>query len=118
MLGEGLGGPGSISGVGEMEIFLDSFLSRLILGSIQPPVKLVLGVKMAKCRARHPTSSWCCDCEYVDIYIHMLHGLSWPVMRITLPFYNSRISWILVKYKVTKEKDSRRYVLQNRNIDY
>ena len=39
MLGYGLDGPGSISGVGEVEIFLYSFVSRLALGSTQPPIK-------------------------------------------------------------------------------
>ena len=38
-LGYGLDGPGSIPGVGEVEIFLHSFVSRLVLGSTQPPIK-------------------------------------------------------------------------------
>ena len=32
-------GPGSIPGVGVVEIFLHSFMSRLALGSTQPPIK-------------------------------------------------------------------------------
>ena len=35
----GLDGPGSILGVGGVEIFLHSFVSRLVLGSTQPPIK-------------------------------------------------------------------------------
>ena len=38
-LGYGLDGPGSIPGVGEVEIFLHFFVPRLVLGSIQPPIK-------------------------------------------------------------------------------
>ena len=38
-LGYGLDGPGSIPGVGGVEIFLHSFVSRLALGSTQPPIK-------------------------------------------------------------------------------
>ena len=39
VLGYGLVDPGSIPGVGGVEIFLHSFVSRLVLGSPQPPVK-------------------------------------------------------------------------------
>ena len=35
----GLDGPGSIPSVGGVEIFLHSFVSRLALGSTQPPIK-------------------------------------------------------------------------------
>ena len=35
----GLDGPGSIAGVGGVKIFLHSFVSRLALGSTQPPIK-------------------------------------------------------------------------------
>ena len=42
-LGYGLDGPGSIPGVGGVEIFLHSFGSRLVLGSTQPPIKWVPG---------------------------------------------------------------------------
>ena len=35
----GLDGPGSIPGVGGVEIFLPSFVSRLALGYTQPPIK-------------------------------------------------------------------------------
>ena len=38
-LGCGLDGPGSILGVGGVEIFLHTFVSRLALGSTQPPIK-------------------------------------------------------------------------------
>ena len=38
-LSYGLDGPGSIPGVGGVEIFLCSFVSRLVLGSTQPPIK-------------------------------------------------------------------------------
>ena len=38
-----LDGPGPIPSVGEVEIFLRSFMSTLILGSTQPPIKLVPG---------------------------------------------------------------------------
>ena len=38
-LGYGLDGPGSIPGVGGVEIFLRSFVSRLVLESTQPPIK-------------------------------------------------------------------------------
>ena len=39
VLGYGLDGPGSIPGVGGVEILLNSFVSRLVLGSTQPPIK-------------------------------------------------------------------------------
>ena len=39
-LGYGLDGPGSIPGVGGVEIFLRSFVSRLVLRSTQPSVGL------------------------------------------------------------------------------
>ena len=35
----GLDGPGSILGVGVVEIFLHSCMSRLVLGSIEPCIK-------------------------------------------------------------------------------
>ena len=35
----GLDGLGSIPNVGRVEIFLHSFMSRLVLGSTQPPIK-------------------------------------------------------------------------------
>ena len=35
----GLDGPGSIPGVGGVEIFLSTFVSNLVLGSTQPPIK-------------------------------------------------------------------------------
>ena len=38
-LGYGLDGPGSIPGDGEIEIFLHSFMSRLVLSPTQPPIK-------------------------------------------------------------------------------
>ena len=38
-LGYGLDGPGSISGVGGGGDFLQSFVSRLLLGSTQPSIK-------------------------------------------------------------------------------
>ena len=38
-LGYGLDGPDSITGGGGMEIFLHSFVSRLVLESTQPPIK-------------------------------------------------------------------------------
>ena len=37
--GYGLDGPGSIPGVGGVQIFLHSFVSRLALRSTQPPIK-------------------------------------------------------------------------------
>ena len=37
--GCGLDGPGSIQSVGGVEIYLRSFMSRLVLGSTQPPIK-------------------------------------------------------------------------------
>ena len=42
-LGYGLDGPGSIPGVGGVEIFLHSFVSRLVLGSTQLPIKWLPG---------------------------------------------------------------------------
>ena len=39
VLGYGLDGPGSIPGVGGVEIFLHSFVSRLVLGFTQPLIK-------------------------------------------------------------------------------
>ena len=44
-----------------------------------------LGVKAAKLRTGHPTSSQCHGCEYVDPCIHILRGPSWSVMGIHLP---------------------------------
>ena len=38
-LGYGLDGPGSIPGVGGVENFLHSFMSRLVLESTQTPIK-------------------------------------------------------------------------------
>ena len=38
-MGYGLDGPGLILGVGEVEIFLRSFMSKLVLRSTQPPIK-------------------------------------------------------------------------------
>ena len=38
-LGYWLDGPGSIPGVGGVAIFLHSFVSRLVLGPTQPPIK-------------------------------------------------------------------------------
>ena len=38
-LGYGLDGPGSSPGVGGVENFLRSFVSRLVLTSTQPPIK-------------------------------------------------------------------------------
>ena len=56
----GLDGPGSIPGVGGVEISLRSFVSRLVLRSTQPPIKWVpgafVGVKAAERRTSHPTS--------------------------------------------------------------
>ena len=73
-------------GVGGVEIFLHSFVSRLALGSTQPPIKWVPGdfssVKAAEHRTSHPTSSLCRGCVYVDPCIHIPHGSSWPVMGI------------------------------------
>ena len=69
----GICGPGSSSGkaldygldgygVGGVEIFLQSFVSRLVLGCTQPPIKLVPGlspeVKATECRTSHPTSPY------------------------------------------------------------
>ena len=82
-LSYGVDGPGSIPGVGGGGDSLHSFVSRLLLGSTQPPIKWVLGVNMVKCRASHPTS-WRRGCEYVDPCIHMPRGPSWPV--IAIPF--------------------------------
>ena len=39
----GLDGPGSIPGVGGVEIFLHSFVSRLVLGSTQTSYKMSTG---------------------------------------------------------------------------
>ena len=43
VLSYGLDGLGLIPGVGGVEILLHSFVSRLVLGSTQPPIKLVPG---------------------------------------------------------------------------
>ena len=65
-----LDGPGSIPDDGGVEIFLHSFMSRLILGSIQPPIKwlpgpsegvppyLFLGPWIPKCGLFHPHPQW------------------------------------------------------------
>ena len=76
VLGYRLGGPGSIPGVGEVEIFLHTFVSRLVLGSTQPPIKwvprafpgikaverrtstLLLCSAMAICGPLHPSPPW------------------------------------------------------------
>ena len=52
-----LEGLGSILSGGGVEIFLHCFVSRLILGFTQPPIKGVPGIKAPKCRTSHPTSS-------------------------------------------------------------
>ena len=39
VLGYGLDGPGRIKSVEGAEVFLPSFVSRLVLGSTQPPIK-------------------------------------------------------------------------------
>ena len=58
-----LDGPGSLPGVGGLEIILHSLVSRLVLGSTQPPIKLISElspvVKAVECRTSHPTSSYC-----------------------------------------------------------
>ena len=60
-LGYGLDGPGSIPVVGGLEIFLHSLVSRLALGSTQPPINEYRGnfqeVKAADSRTSPPTSS-------------------------------------------------------------
>ena len=61
-LGYGLGGPGSIPGVGGIKIFLHSLVSTLVLGSTQPRIKWVPGglspgVKKVERRTSHSTSS-------------------------------------------------------------
>ena len=43
VLGCGLDGSGSIPGVGGVEIFLHTFVSRLVLGSTQSPIKMSTG---------------------------------------------------------------------------
>ena len=40
-VGYGLDGSGSTPGDGGVEIFLHSFVSRLVLGTTQPPIKRV-----------------------------------------------------------------------------
>ena len=54
-------GPGSTSGGGGGADFLHFFGSRLVLGSTQPPIKLVPGIplriKAAERRTSHPSSS-------------------------------------------------------------
>ena len=56
----GVDGPGSNPGVGGVEVFLYSFVSRLVLESTQPPKNeyrgFSLGVKGVKSRISHPTS--------------------------------------------------------------
>ena len=57
-LSYGLDGPGSIPGVGGVEIFLRSFASRLVLGSTQSPIKCVPGpLPGVKATERRTTSS-------------------------------------------------------------
>ena len=48
----GLDGPGSTPGIGGVEIFLHFFLSRLVLGSTQPPTQLVPGAFPGGIRGR------------------------------------------------------------------
>ena len=61
MLGYVVDGPGLIPGVGGLEIFLRSFVPRLVLESTQPPIKSVpgafTGVREAKRKTSYPTSS-------------------------------------------------------------
>ena len=47
--------------------FLHSFVSRLLLGSIQPAIECVPGVKAAERRTRHPTISQCRGCVYIGM---------------------------------------------------
>ena len=56
-LGNELNGPGSFPSDGGVEIFLHFIVSRLVLGSTQPPVKWVPGVKAVERRISHPTFS-------------------------------------------------------------
>ena len=80
-IGYGLDGPG----VQEVEIFLHSFVSTLVLGSTQQGISL--GVKAAECRTSHPTSPQYRGCEYMNPCIYIPRGRSWPVMGIHLRFY-------------------------------
>ena len=56
MLDYELDGQGSITGIGEVEIFLHSFVSRLVLKYTQPPIKCVFspGVKAVGFKTNHP----------------------------------------------------------------
>ena len=61
-LDHGLDGPGWIQGVGEVEIFLHFFVSRLVPGVHSGSYKmstgeLYPGVNAFECRTSHPTSS-------------------------------------------------------------
>ena len=66
VLDYGLDGLGSILGVGGVEIFLRSFVSRLVLGSTQPPIKaaerrlpyLFLVPWLCICGLLHPHPPW------------------------------------------------------------
>ena len=68
-----------------VEIFLRSFVSRLVLESTQPPIKLVPAVKAAECRTSHPLPSTVVVCIYVDPCVYIPRGPSWPVIIIPLP---------------------------------
>ena len=56
-LGYGLDGPGSIPGVEGVEIFFTPSYPDWLLGSTQPTIKYVQGVKSAERRTSHPTFS-------------------------------------------------------------
>ena len=94
-LGYGLDGPGSIPGVGVVEIFLYSFLSRLVLRSIQPPIKWVAGAFPRD--KRRPSIGLATSAMAVYMWTLAskssvgIHGLNWgyfyncilwPIMRI------------------------------------
>ena len=79
-LGTGLDSPGSIPGVGGLEILLHYFVSKLVLGSFARTQR----VKFPSVGTSRPTSSYSAlTVLYVDPCIHIPHVPSWPVMGDT-----------------------------------
>ena len=82
----GLDGPSSIPGVGKVKIFLHSFVSKLVVGSTQPPIKWVPWAFFLE--------SWL-GSQYEDRFIHIPRGSSWPMGQLYL--YHRDVTYVIIK---------------------